>query len=231
MVIHKKCFLYQVCKCEMRVSDNRWRNRAVRAINIWRCAILSRHRQVSDVHEWWSKKVCAQYRVVVFYTSKFIPNKEHSRTTLIFCFHSKKTAAESYRLLREACGETVPSQDTHELWFRNFRRGDFKVVDKKHGKPPKSSKMRNCKHCWLKMSSKHKNNSTSNWTLVKKRFPIGHERWERFRRPVDEYHKSSTTGKWKSAKTHLTFYSHGTKEVVFASCSYRGWKADSFWEP
>ena len=37
---------------------------------------------------------------------KFVPNKEHSRTALIFCFHLKKTAAESYRLLTgEAYGE------------------------------------------------------------------------------------------------------------------------------
>ena len=41
--------------------------------------------------------------------SKFIP-KEHSRIVLIFCFHLKKTAAESYRLLREAYGEHAPSK-------------------------------------------------------------------------------------------------------------------------
>ena len=39
--------------------------------------------------------------------SKFIPNKEHSRAAIIFCFHSKKTAAESYRLLREAYTKTT----------------------------------------------------------------------------------------------------------------------------
>jgi len=37
--------------------------------------------------------------------TKFVPNKEHSRTVLIFCFHLKKTAAESYRLLGEVYGE------------------------------------------------------------------------------------------------------------------------------
>ena len=37
--------------------------------------------------------------------TKFVPNKEYSRITLIFCFHLKKTAVESYRLLGEAYGE------------------------------------------------------------------------------------------------------------------------------
>ena len=69
--------------------------------------------------------------------SKFVPNKEHSRTALIFCFHLKKTAAESYRLLREAYGEHAPSQDTCERWFRRFKSGDFDVADKEHGKPSK----------------------------------------------------------------------------------------------
>ena len=69
--------------------------------------------------------------------SKFVPNKEHSRTALIFCFHLKKTAAESYRLLREAYGEHAPSQDTCERWFRRFKSGDFDVADKENGKPSK----------------------------------------------------------------------------------------------
>ncbi|EGI58127.1 Mariner Mos1 transposase [Acromyrmex echinatior] len=73
--------------------------------------------------------------------SKFVPNKEHSRTVLIFCFHLKKTAAESYRLLREAYGEHDPSQDICERWFRRFKSGDFDVADKEHGKPSKSTKM------------------------------------------------------------------------------------------
>ncbi|XP_039313972.1 uncharacterized protein LOC105206643 [Solenopsis invicta] len=46
--------------------------------------------------------------------SEFVPNKEHSRTVLIFCFYLKKTAAESYGLLREAYGEHAPSQRTQK---------------------------------------------------------------------------------------------------------------------
>ena len=44
-----------------------------------------------------------------------------------FCFHLKETAVESYRLLRETCGEHVPSQDTCERWFRRFKMGYFEV--------------------------------------------------------------------------------------------------------
>lgn len=69
--------------------------------------------------------------------SNFVPNKEHSRTVLLFCFHLKKTAAESYRMLREAYGDYTPSQDTCERWFRRFKSGDFDLTDKEHGKPPK----------------------------------------------------------------------------------------------
>ena len=37
----------------------------------------------------------------------------------------KKTAAESYRLLREASSERARSQDTCERWFRRFKSDDF----------------------------------------------------------------------------------------------------------
>jgi len=69
--------------------------------------------------------------------TKFVLNKEHSRTALIFCFYFKKTAAESYRLLGEAYDEHAPSQKTYKRWFQRFKIGDFDVEDKEHGKPPK----------------------------------------------------------------------------------------------
>jgi len=69
--------------------------------------------------------------------TKFVSNKEHSRTALIFCFHLKKTAADSCRLLGEAYSEHAPSQKTCERWFQRFKIGDFDVADKEHGKPPK----------------------------------------------------------------------------------------------
>ena len=121
---------------------------------------------------------CVQRCVVVFDMSKFIPNKEHTRTALTFCFHLNKTAAESYRLLREAYGFGVSKVVTSKLQTRN--------ADNRQ----KNSKMWSCKRCWKKVIRKHQNNSTSNRALDNKLFPIGYESWERFRRPVDGYHMS-----------------------------------------
>ena len=56
---------------------------------------------------------------------KFILNKENSRKSLIFCFQLNKTAAESYRLLREVHGEHAQSQDAYEQYFQYFKGGDF----------------------------------------------------------------------------------------------------------
>ena len=105
--------VYQVYKCEMRISDNGWCTGAVCAIKVWHRANLLCHQRVSDAHEWLIEKVCALCCVIVFNMSKFIPNKEHSRTALIFCLHLKKTAAESYWLLLEARGEHAPPQGTY----------------------------------------------------------------------------------------------------------------------
>jgi len=41
----------------------------------------------------------------------------------------------------------------------------------------KNTKTWNCKHCWMKIIHKHKNNSQSNWALVNKLFPIAYEKW------------------------------------------------------
>ena len=55
-----------------------------------------------------------------------------------FCFHVKKTADESYWLLKEAYGDHAPSQDTMNDWlFWRFKSGDFDVADKEYGKLPK----------------------------------------------------------------------------------------------
>ena len=78
----------------------------------------------------------AQYCVAVFNVTKFVPNKEHSQTALTFCFHLKKTAAESYRLLGEAYGEHRKKRVND-----GFKIGDFDVADKEHGKPQNAQKV------------------------------------------------------------------------------------------
>ena len=61
---------------------------------------------------------CAQY--IEIYTEQ-----REFADGISFCFHLKKSAAEPYRLLREAYGEHAPSLDTCERWFRRFKSGDF----------------------------------------------------------------------------------------------------------
>jgi len=88
---------------------------------------------------------------------KFVPNKKYSRTALIFCFHLKKTAVESYRLFGEVYDEHVPSQKTCERWFQRFKIGDFDVADKEHGKPLKKYEDVELQ-ALLDEDDKHKNN-------------------------------------------------------------------------
>nr|KAF6296067.1 hypothetical protein mMyoMyo1_009189 [Myotis myotis] len=61
--------------------------------------------------------------------SNFVPKKEHLLEVIIHYFILKKSAAESYNILREAYGEHAPSQNTCERWFKRFKSDDFDVKD------------------------------------------------------------------------------------------------------
>ena len=54
-----------------------------------------------------------------------------------FCYHLKKTAAESHRMLVEAYGDHALSQTQCKKWFRNFKAGDFDIRNKERGRPGK----------------------------------------------------------------------------------------------
>lgn len=69
--------------------------------------------------------------------SIFIPNKRHLREVILHYFIAKKTAAETYRLLRDIYGEHSPSMTTCKDWFCRFRNGQYDTNDKEHGKPQK----------------------------------------------------------------------------------------------
>lgn len=62
--------------------------------------------------------------------STFEPKKQHLREVLLFFFNSKKSAAESHRLLSDTYGDYTPSIKTCEYWFRRFKSGDFDTIDK-----------------------------------------------------------------------------------------------------
>jgi len=69
--------------------------------------------------------------------SNFVPTKRNLREALLFCFHLKKSAAESQRMLSEAYGDYTPSISTCEYWFRRYKKGDFDTEDKERPGQPK----------------------------------------------------------------------------------------------
>lgn len=70
--------------------------------------------------------------------SKFSPNKHHLREVLLFCFHLKKSAEESYQMLEHAYGQNALFEQTCREWFTQFKNGDFDTTDKERsGQPQK----------------------------------------------------------------------------------------------
>jgi len=69
--------------------------------------------------------------------SNFVPGNYDLQTALIFCYHLKKTAAESHRMLVETYGEHTLGKSQCFEWFKKFKSDDFDVRNEKCGKPPK----------------------------------------------------------------------------------------------
>ena len=69
--------------------------------------------------------------------SSFVPTNYDLRTALVFCYHLKKTAAESHRMLVEAYGDHALGKIKCFEWFKKFKRGNFDVKNEDRGKPPK----------------------------------------------------------------------------------------------
>ena len=69
--------------------------------------------------------------------SNFVPESDDLRKALIFCFHLKKSVAESHRMLVEAYGDHALSEATCKRWFQRFRNNDFDVRNEERGRPPK----------------------------------------------------------------------------------------------
>lgn len=69
--------------------------------------------------------------------SSFVPEKVFLRGLILHHFLAKKTPAETHRLLVDVYGVHAPSANTCERWFNKFRKNDFNLSDKEHGKPAK----------------------------------------------------------------------------------------------
>ena len=69
--------------------------------------------------------------------SSFVPDKDHMREALHFCFYLKKKAVEARLLLEEAYDEHALSKTTCKDWFKRFKSGDFDIEDKIRTRRPK----------------------------------------------------------------------------------------------
>ena len=69
--------------------------------------------------------------------SSFVPTNYDLRTALVFCYHLKKTAAESHRMPVEAYGEHLLGKTRCFEWFKKFKSGNFDVRNEDRGKPQK----------------------------------------------------------------------------------------------
>ena len=67
--------------------------------------------------------------------SNFVPGNYDLRTASIFCYHLKKTAAESHRMLVEAYSEHALCESQCFEWFKKFRSGNFYVSNEERGRP------------------------------------------------------------------------------------------------
>ena len=65
--------------------------------------------------------------------SNFVPGNYDLRTALIFCYHLKKTAAGSHRILAEAYGEHALGKSQCFEWFKKFRSGNYDARNEERG--------------------------------------------------------------------------------------------------
>ena len=70
--------------------------------------------------------------------SNFVPEKVFLRGVLLHYFNTKKSAAESHRILVEVFGEHALAERTCQKWFARFTSGDFDLEDEERpGQPQK----------------------------------------------------------------------------------------------
>lgn len=69
--------------------------------------------------------------------SNFVPTNYDLRTSLIFCYHLKKNAAQAHQMLVDAYGGYALSRPQCFRWFEKFRSGDFNVENDERGRPSK----------------------------------------------------------------------------------------------
>jgi len=137
----------------------------------------------------------------------------------------KKTAAESYRLLREAYGEYTPSQDTCERWFQRFKSGDFAVAHKEHGKPPKRYEDVELQALLDEDDSQTQKQLAEQLSVSQQAVSNRLREMGKIQKTGRWYRMSWTAGRWRGAKTHVKFCLHDTKGSRFCIVSLVGMKS------
>jgi len=69
--------------------------------------------------------------------SNLRPGNYEIRTSLIFCYHMKKTTAESRQILVTAYGDYFLDKLQCFEWFKKFKSGDFDLRNAEYGRTPK----------------------------------------------------------------------------------------------
>ena len=67
--------------------------------------------------------------------SSFVSTSYDLRTSLLFCFHLKKTADEWHRMLLEAFGEYALGKTQCFVWSKWFKSDDFDMRNEERGRP------------------------------------------------------------------------------------------------
>lgn len=60
------------------------------------------------------------------------------REALLFCFHLKKSAADSHQMLQEAYGDAALGRSQCFEWFKKFSEGNFTTTNMDRGRPEKT---------------------------------------------------------------------------------------------
>lgn len=78
-----------------------------------------------------------------------MPANYHLRIVLVLCYHLKKTAAESHRMLVKDFGQHALGKTQ---CFKIFKSGDFDVRNEEHRKLPIKFKDKKCRPSWMKIT-------------------------------------------------------------------------------
>ena len=165
--------------------------------------------------------------------SNFVSGNYDLQTILIFCYHLKKTAAESHRILVETYLNMLLVNHSVLNGLKNSKVAILTWETKNVENHRKSLKIANCKHCWMRMTLKL-NNSRINWMWHEKPSPYVWNPWERSRRWENGFHNWMKDSR-KTEKLLAKASCQVQKKVISSSnCDWKvdifWWKVDIFWE-